>query len=68
MIQYNHNGLRDMKAIKNNSLMFDYDDKEAELISLNWVLFKDNASSIEYKINELYTNNVKQIKTIPNGK
>ena len=49
---------KDYIAVKNTSFMFDYNDKEAELISLDWNVMKKTAS-IEYKINELYTNNVK---------
>lgn len=53
----------DFLNVKNSNFIKDFNDKDAELISLNWQVFNNGGASqasIEYKINELYTNNVRE--------
>ncbi len=57
----------DYLLVKNNNKILDYDNKQAELISLNWNLFEQTAN-MEFRVNEVYTKNLKTINLIPDGR
>jgi len=56
----------DYELMRNNNKLQDSDLRNGKLISLKWDVEQETAS-INYKINELYTNNLEETLTTPNG-
>ncbi len=57
----------DYELLRNNNYLQDDEGRDGELISLRWNPFREVAS-IDYKINEKYTDNLKQDIITPDGK
>lgn len=57
----------DFEKVRTNKKVFDSDGNEGELISLKFNPFDQTASG-SYKIQEVYTLNLKETKTISNGR
>ena len=57
----------DYKLIKDSNYLQDDEQRNGEVISLKWNVEQQTAS-INYKVNELYTNRLKETKITPNGK
>lgn len=57
----------DFLLVKNNNKILDSAGLSGELISLTWNLFSQSAD-IEFKINDIYTNNLRTVKIVPDGR
>ena len=57
----------DYEKIKENSSIFTSDGKEADYDVIKWNIFRQTAD-VEFRINELYTNNLKATYLEPDGK
>ena len=57
----------DFKTIIKSNVIFDQEDKLGELTKLVLNVESEQAKDVEFKINEVYTNNLKDKKIVSDG-